>query len=191
MSDDRVHREDIDDLIGVAVEIKEKDEESLSVEDIEEVALELDIEPEYVEQARTELQRRREEQAQREAKEKRKAAARKKWMIGGGVGVTAIFGIWSVATLSSLGSLHSEVEARRAQVQNVRERKRAIAEQLEGRPDSVDKDAELVGSENRIRVEAQRYAEAAARYNEAARSFPAPLVRPLSGLPAEVPLKVE
>lgn len=191
MSDDRVQRDDIDDLIGVAVEIKEKDEQSLTIEDMEEVALELDIEPEYVEQARAELQRRREEQEKKAAREERARATRKKWAVIGGVGVVAVFGIWSAATLSTLGSLHSEVEATRAQVQNVRERKKAVVDQLKGRPASADRDAELVGAENRIRVETKRYSEAAARYNEAATSFPAPIVRPISGLPSEVPLTLE
>ena len=48
--------------------------------------------------------------------------------------------------------------------------------------------AQLEGTENRINVGRQRYNDAATRYNRAAQSFPSNLVRPLFGLPPELPL---
>jgi LemA protein len=47
--------------------------------------------------------------------------------------------------------------------------------------------AEVAGSENRINVARSRYNAAASRYNRAASSFPTSLVRPLVGMPAEMP----
>lgn len=46
---------------------------------------------------------------------------------------------------------------------------------------------EMAGAHNRISVERKRYDEAALAYNQAARSFLWAVVRPLTGLPAEVP----
>jgi len=47
--------------------------------------------------------------------------------------------------------------------------------------------AEISGSENRINVARQRFNAAATNYNQAARSFPTVLVRPLLGFPGSVP----
>lgn len=48
--------------------------------------------------------------------------------------------------------------------------------------------AEVSGSENRINVARTRFNAAAADYNQAARSFPTVLVRPILGFPAQEPL---
>lgn len=60
--------------------------------------------------------------------------------------------------------------------------------QLRGSSLYEDLTAGLEGSENRINVARNRYNEQAAEYNEAVSGFPGSLVRPLTGLPAEMPL---
>ena len=55
----------------------------------------------------------------------------------------------------------------------------------------MDSDAELLGAENRVRVEQKRYDEAAAKYNAEARGVGAGLARTFVGLPAEVPMSNE
>lgn len=47
---------------------------------------------------------------------------------------------------------------------------------------------EMAGAHNRISVERKRYDEAASEYNRAARGIPRAWFRPLTGLPASVPL---
>ncbi len=47
---------------------------------------------------------------------------------------------------------------------------------------------EMAGAHNRIAVERKRYDEAASEYNRAARSLPVAWLRPLTGMPASVPL---
>lgn len=47
---------------------------------------------------------------------------------------------------------------------------------------------EMTGAHNRISVERKRYDEAASEYNREARSMPVAWLRPLTGMPASVPL---
>ena len=180
--------EDVDDVIGLAAEMMRDEQDVLSADDMRAVATELDIPPEYMERARKELTRRRTE-AKRLAAQ---AQARKKRFVKVSAIVlavtTAVIALWGWSAVSSLRAIHTTVEAQRAQLANVRTRKTAVQQQLAGRPDSVDKDAELIGAENRIRVESQRYATIAAQYNSAAASFPASMFAPLAGLPRSVPL---
>ncbi|RAL25542.1 hypothetical protein DL240_02620 [Lujinxingia litoralis] len=79
------------------------------------------------------------------------------------------------ASTANLNAHYREVEHHQAEVANVVARKDAIVAQYADQPDSLEKRAELVGSENRIRVATQRFNEAAAVYNQSARSFPASL----------------
>ena len=191
MVKERIANEDIDDVIGLAAEMMQEDDDTLALEDLRAVGAELDIPPEYLERAREELARRR---AEAEAARAREAAARRKLLTYIGIGAVALVVIvvgWGWAAVSGLRTAYASVEAQRAQVANVLERQEAIREALADRPDSPDKDAELVGSENRVRVETQRYAGAAAAYNDRAGRFPASLFAPVVGLPAEVPVRLE
>ena len=70
----------------------------------------------------------------------------------------------------------------------MRARQRAIQATLGSQPSTPDREAELVGAENRVRVEVQRYAKAAAEYNEAASGLLAPILASWAGLPRELPL---
>jgi len=184
-------REDLDDIIGLAARHKDRDEESLSVAEIEEVAEDLGSPAEYVEGAITELERRREQQSRDEAARKRKQTTAL-WVSAGVavcVGFLALTSMWSAQ--STLEGLNATAEQKRSQVQNVVERQTRTQAQWSGQADSSEKMAELSGAENRVRIEARRYDEAAAAYNTSARSFPNSVWTGVLGLPAELPLSTE
>lgn len=187
-SADRVQRDDVDDVIGLATEMMHADRDALTAADLQAVGAELDVPPEYVERARAELERRR----ALSRREKDAEVARRRRTLRGaafaGGALVVVLALWSSVALSSLRTRHAAVMAQAAQVENVRARRESVDRLLEGRPASPDVDAERIGAENRIRVETQRYAEAAAAYNAAASSFPASWVGPLAGLPAQLPL---
>jgi hypothetical protein len=186
--DERVDRDDVDDVVELATRMVEEERDALGVADLHAVGAELDLPPEVVDRARRELARRRAEEARvaDERRARRMRRARVALITGGAA--AGILGVWSAASLGPLRDRHEAVTAQAAQVENVRARQRSIEQLLQGRPPSPDRDAELIGAENRVRVETQRYALAAAAYNEAAARFPASVVRSLAGLPAEVPV---
>lgn len=171
----QVETDDLDDIIEIAERLRRADDERMSVADIAEVGEALGIEEQYIQQARQELVVQR-EQAERDA---RAAAARQKTLIFAGsvalIAVLAVGGLWSAAAASSLGNKEAELNAKSRQVDSARERQKAVQKLMAKRPDSPDKDAELVGAENRVRVELKRCNEALAVYQRAANSFPASL----------------
>ena len=96
--------EDIDDIIAIASELQEADrraDESATIQEIEAVAEELDIDPSYVEKAIATLEGRREEeaasaeQAREQARRSRAAWARAgRWLaLGMGVVVLLVFAV--------------------------------------------------------------------------------------------------
>lgn len=185
---DRVERDDVDDVIGLATEMMHADREALSAADLEAVGAELDLPREYVERARVELARRRETAERQQVAELARRRRAVRLAAGAGAALAAVLAVWSSVAVSSLRTRHAAVTAQAAQVENVRARRVSVGELLDGRAPSPDVDAERIGAENRVRVETQRYAEAAAAYNDAAARFPASWVGPLVGLPAQVPL---
>lgn len=188
---EHTERDDIDDVIGIAAELMRQDEERIDRADLHTVGRELDIPPEYIEKARTELAHRRAEQtrlaAESSAKKKRVAMV---------VGATAaalviVFALAYASTVSTLRDRHTAVQSHAAQVANVRARRTTVVQQLADRPASADKDAEIIGAENRIRVETKRYADAAAAYNQAAAGWFGAWAASVAGLPPQVPLDLE
>jgi hypothetical protein len=180
--------DDVDDVIGIAAEMMREEEGRLDQADLHAVGEELDIPPEYIERARVELRRRREQQSKDLAE---RTATRKKLALGAmaTTGVVALVtGLLYASTAADLRERYADVQSRAAQVENVRARKAAIVQQLAGRPPSPDKDAELVGAENRIRVESKRYAEAATSYNQASGGWFAGWAASVAGLPEHVPV---
>ncbi|AWV89223.1 hypothetical protein [Bradymonas sediminis] len=167
--------DDVDDIIGLAEELRMADRERLSAEEMAEVGEDLGIEQKYIEQARTELVR------QREAEGRAAAAAAKRarsLRLGVGIGAGAlllIFGIWAASASSTLADHEAALSAQSAQVASARERQKSVHRLFANRPDSPDKDAELVGAENRLRVEIKRCNEALSRYRRVAGAFPASL----------------
>jgi hypothetical protein len=186
MTEPKLRIDDVDDVIGLAAELMQQDQETLGVEDLKEVGAELDIPPEYIDRARTELRQRRERET--EARQVALATRQRRVKVGAisAAVVLVVSLLWGSSAVSTLREHHADVEAARAQVDNVRARKEAVVQQLAGRPESADKDAELIGAENRIRVETKRYADAAARYNAARGGFPASWLAPMVGLPDAV-----
>ncbi len=182
-----IDAEDVDDLVGIAAEMMNHDEGRLDREDLNAVGRELDIPPEYMERARVELARRRAEAA-------RVAAAKKALRTRIGIGAaaaaalaTVIVGFAYSSTASDLHALHEDVEARAAQVRNVEARQQSVTARLGDREPTPDVDAELIGADNRVRVETQRYGTAAADYNEAVSGAWASWVAGVAGLPGHVP----
>ncbi|MFP4596688.1 MAG: hypothetical protein ACLFVJ_00465 [Persicimonas sp.] len=192
-SDDNIAYEDVDDVIALAERLRADDQEMLSDEELEEVGADVGIPARYIEQAKRDLAEQR-AQEQRQAKQAEREAARaaktrRKLAIGAAAAIAllgSILAIWSMSATSELRGLHAEVESHRAEVDNVRARKVAIERQFADRPDSLEKDAQIVGSQNRLRVAIRRYNEAVARYNAEAQSFPNTLWTGSESLPTRV-----
>lgn len=175
--------DDVDDVIGIASEMQATDADHLSIEELREVASELDVPDRYVAPAVTELARRRAERLAAEAQRVR----RRRVLVAAILGVLGVLVIWAVLGQASLSGDLAAVEAARAQVDNVVTlRKKRIAE-WGPRADSRERTAELSGADNRVAVERRRYDAAAQAYNASVRSFPASLWAALFGLPSEVP----
>lgn len=182
-----VDYEDVDDIIGIASEMENVASERLSVEDLESVAKDLEIPTEYVGPAIAELRRRR--AAELAAAQMRKRRTRIALGVSGGVVV--VFLLWVMIVGSNLSDLVSDAARQRAQVVNVMQRQSATEAQWRTAPASPNRDAELSGAENRVRIERKRYDDAAASYNADAAGFPGGLARGLYGLPATLPLSNE
>lgn len=71
------------------------------------------------------------------------------------------------------------------------ERRAHVEEIWRERPESLDRDAELAGAENRVGIERRRYDEAAAAYNASASTLPHALTCGLVGVPCRAPLASE
>ncbi len=193
-----IERDDVDDVIAHAEQLRIEDERDLSLEDVKAVGRELDIEPAYIEKAVAKRETEKREQAAAEAalrveRQKQLALARK---VGLGGAVAVVLGclvIWlgAQSRASELRSLDAEVARARAQLVSVTERQARVETEYRPRSPSPDRDAELLGAENRVRVERSRYDEAAAAYNAArGRSFGGWAAR-LYDVPARAPLSNE
>jgi len=186
-----VNHEDVDDIIGVAAELKNSAEEQLSVSDLKEVALELGIEPHFVTRAIEALEERRRTKA---ALEQQQAQRRRTIKIAVAVALALfllIGGGTSLSLQSSLTEQLSVAEQKRAQVKNVLERQKKVERRVKELKPGPEKDAELAGAENRVRIERRRYDQAASKYNAKAGGVFASLCARLFGLPPRLPLSNE
>jgi hypothetical protein len=175
--------DDVDDIIGIASEMQNLDADRLSVEDLREVASDLEVPEQYLGPAIVELKRRREALLAAEA-EKRKRRKIIGFTLGG---VVVLVVIWALGSQRSLASELADVQAARAQVENVVTlRKRKIAE-WGPKADSPERAAELAGADNRVAIERRKYDEAARRYNAKAGGFPTGLWAAVFGMPSQVP----
>lgn len=178
-----VDYEDVDDIIGVAAELQELDADRLSVEELADVGRQLAIPEQFIAPAIAELRRRREVQLASAAA----AARRRRYAF---IGAGALGGLVLLAALvgqRSLASGHAEVARARAQLVNVQERQADTRELWESSSNARERMAELSGADNRVRVERQRYDEAAAAYNASAGAFPNRLWTGIFGYPSSVP----
>ena len=186
-----VRIDDVDDVIGVAAELRQQDEARLTVDELEEVAVELGIEERYVERAIETLKTRRAEEKRRTEQARLARTRRLRYGLILGGTVLVVLGVASYAGQASLRGQLSEVQRTRAQVRNVTERQQAVQQRHRDSSPSPDRDAELAGAENRVRIERARYDKAAATYNASAGGPFASLYAPLFGLPTSVPLSNE
>lgn len=109
---------------------------------------------------------------QRRARERhaaREALARRRKVVLGAsaAGVVAVVLVIGAAlrTQGELSGLLAEIERSDAQLVNVQERQEAVVRQWDNAAPGPDRDAELSGAENRVRIERARRDEAAAAYN--------------------------
>jgi hypothetical protein len=111
-----------------------------------------------------------------------------------GLGALALLAILVVSALvgqSQLKGELAEVERSHAQVKNVIERQAVVEARFRDAPAGPDRDAELIGAENRVRIERGRYDKAASQYNAHAGEVFGGLWARLFGMPARVPLSNE
>ena len=179
--------EDVDDIIGVASELHDIDQSRLSVEELQEVAADLDIPTEFVVPAIEALRARRQNVL---AAHTRKRKRRKVWAWS--AFVLLVIGVFTLLVLQNgLQTRLAEAELARARVLSVLKHQKETKKVWEPRPDSSDRQAELDGAANRIRVEARRYDKAVTEYNQAVTRFPYTLASMLSSLPEKLPLSSE
>jgi hypothetical protein len=182
---------DIEDVIAAAAKAKNEEAQRLSVEELEEMAVELDIPKHLIAPAVEEVRRRREaELAAERAKVARTQRMRRAFTIGGGVlGVLVL--VLSGSTYSALSDAKLAADRQRAQVINVIDRQRATIQQWASAPESSDKQAELSGAENRVRIERARYDQLATEYRRHAGGRFGWLVTSLTSYPSTLPLSSE
>jgi hypothetical protein len=85
----------------------------------------------------------------------------------------------------------SNVDAKRAQVHSVVERQARVKEMYPDGPVTPSAEAELLGAENRVRIEMKRYDEAATAYNTKADGLGSGFATTVLGMPKRVPLSNE
>lgn len=175
--------EDVDDIIGIASEMQNLDADRLSVEDLREVASELDVPERYVGPAIDELRRRRAAVLAAEADKRR----RRRIIAIAAAAVVVLLVVWGLVAQSGLASALADVQAARAQVENVVALRQKRVALWGPKAESPERTAELAGADSRVAIEKRRYDEAARAYNASAGGFPASLWAKVFGLPGEVP----
>ncbi len=187
-SGEMVERDDVDDVIGIAARLDMEAEDQLSLSEVEAVAAELDIDPEHVREATRKLQK---DRADERAETVRKAALRRKLVGVAAAVVTAVLLALTALTgvgHSGLNARYAEVEARQAQIVSVMERQERVEKRYEGLKLDKDREAEIIGADNRVRVERRRYDQAAAEYNRYSSGLSGRLARTVFGHPVRVEL---
>ncbi len=132
--------DDIDDVIAIAQELQDVERaaaEGASLEEVEAVTGELDIDPAYVEKALAELTRRRgaaKEAAEerRDAAEERRAAMGRATAMGGAglVGLLVLGMLWVGAAVPGVRAASLELRSAEAQLHAVIDRQAGLAPQL-------------------------------------------------------------
>ena len=183
----RVAVSDVDDVIGVAEELKAKAADEMSVAEVQSVGRELELSDAVVSRAVDELEKRRRREAL-EVRARTRAVRRRVTMIAGALGL--VLAAMLVAQ-SSLRGAWTRVEQQRAQMRTVIERQTSVQARYATEAPGASRDAALSGAENRVAIERRRYDQVASDYNRDAQGLPGSLVRGMSGLPARAPLSNE
>lgn len=186
-----VRFEDVEAVIAAAAKAKNEEEQRLSVEDLEGMADDLDIPKHLIAPAVEEVRRRRAAELAAE----QAAAARTKRLRRGLAAAGSVLGlvvlVVSYSTYADVRDSKLAAERQHAQVANVLERQRATEKQWASAADSSDKQAELSGAENRVRIERARYDELATQYRRHASGLFGWLVTGVTGYPRSLPLSSE
>ena len=188
---ERVARADIDDVIAIAAKAKDAQEESLSVEELEQVALEIDLPAALIKPAVEELRRRRELVLASERAQAQTRVRRNRLVAGIAGGMVVALMSWGLLARAAVQAAWLEVDRCRAQVVNVLDRQVATQAQWARAPDSPDKHAELSGADNRVRVERKRYDDAVSSYRREASGLAGRVVVALGDYPRDPPLSAE
>lgn len=187
-TDTKVAYEDVDDVIEAAARAKDQEASFLSVEELQEVAAEIDIPARLLGPAIEQVRKRRELDIARERAAAELAQRRRRLGSYAAAALGVVLLVWGLAARASLRDAMLEAEQQRSQVVNVIDRQLATRAQWADAPDSPAKSAELSGAENRVRLERQRYDEIATEYRRRATSLGGRAVVWLGGYPAELPL---
>ena len=182
--------DEVDDIIGIASEIAEEDrarDAQLDVDDVVRIGEELGLDDHHVERAVDELRERQQQDAEASARRKKHV------LIGAGVvaAFLALLFILGLSGRSSLRDLQSDVNEKRAQLQNVMDRQREVNARYAGQAATPERDAELAGATNRVAIERRRYDQAVNRYNTEAGSLTGSLGVTFFGMPENLPLSTE
>ncbi len=186
-----VRLDDVDDIIGIAAELRSEEAETLSLADLKEVGQELDIEPCYIERAVKALEQRRQTASRQVQLEAVRSTRLKRRLLIGGAVLVAVLAVATFWGQHGLRHDYAQVQLRRAQVRNVLERQLSVEKRYRQAPPSPERDAELSGAENRVRIERRRYDQAATEYNTNAGGLLRRLCAPLFGFPKQVPLSTD
>lgn len=187
-TDTKVAYEDVDDVIEAAARAKDQEASFLSVEELQEVAAEIDIPARLLGPAIEQVRKRRELDIARERAAAELAQRRRRLGSYAAAALGVVLLVWGLAARASLRDAMLEAEQQRSQVVNVMDRQLATRAQWADAPESPAKSAELSGAENRVRLERQRYDEIATEYRRRATSLGGRAVVWLGGYPAELPL---
>lgn len=183
-----IHVDDVDDAIGIAAERVNAAEDSVSIAELVDIGEQVGLPASAVVDAAARLEAHKDAIREREARRNRILLAA---VAGVTLSLVVTFAI-ALAGRSSLVEQRAEVDAKRAQVVNVVQRRDDLLARLEGvtLPDE-DRWAEVAGSENRIAVEKRRYDEAAVEYNRRAATFSGLLGASIFGHPTHVELSTQ
>lgn len=188
---EKVAYTDIEDVIAAAAKARDAEADSISVEEIEAIAADLDIPAHLVAPAVQEVRRRREVKLAAERAQEEQRARRTKLATRAAAALAAVLLVAGGYTWSGLREAWFAVAQQRSQVINVVERRAETRAQWADAAESADKHAELSGAENRVRIERKRYDERVTEFNSRASGPLARLVGLLTGYPAQLPLSAE
>ncbi|MCA9580412.1 MAG: hypothetical protein KC416_01380 [Myxococcales bacterium] len=188
---DRIDSEYVDDVIGEASILADRDRDQVDVEEVVDIGEELGLEERHVKDAVQSVRLRVAEEAEEKKREAVRWSRRRRVAAVVGVALAIMAGISAATTRGTLRDLRAEVVRSRAQVHTVLARQSAVEQRYAGKELTADAEAELAGALNRVSVETRRYDRAVTDYNVAADGVLSGLWAWLFGLPGQLPLSNE
>ncbi len=185
-----IDQKDVDDVIGLATDIDEKQQRELgkvSLDEMVNIGEQVGLDRDDVEQAVGKLESHKKEQARQVAERLR----RRKIALMVCLGTAALFLLICFVGRSGLKSAASTAAQKRSQVASVVERRNQTKANFAGKASTPGIVAEIAGAENRIGIEKRRYDQAATTYNKKADSFPGSWGRRLFFMDKKLPLASE